>query len=202
MLSFLKKFVPSRLLPPPWSLTLEMLQKIYVNAPAERLEKYWEPLNEAMQEASINTPLRAAAFLAQIGHESAQLKYMSEIWGPTRQQLRYDPPSTLAEKLGNTEKGDGYRYRGAGPLEITGRNNFRAAGKALGIDLEGNPDLARTPKVGFQLACWYWNTRKLNGLADKKNFNAITYKINGGWNGKANRILLYKRALLVMGGQS
>lgn len=73
----------------------------------------------AMDEAQINTPLRIAAFLAQVAHESYEFKYMTEIWGPTDAQKRYEPPSTLATKLGNTQPGDGKRYMGRGPIQLT-----------------------------------------------------------------------------------
>lgn len=165
----------------------------------KRLEAYYPLLVAAMQEADITTPARVAAFLAQVAHESDEFRYMSEVWGPTTQQLRYDPPTTLAKRLGNIAKGDGYRYRGAGPIQVTGRENFRVAGAALGLDLEGDPEQAFTPAVGFRLACWYWTSRQLNALADAKSFDRITLKINGGYNGKAQRDAYYARACQVLG---
>jgi len=155
-----------------------------------------------MDEAKINTPLRIAAFLAQIGHESDELKYMAEIWGPTDAQKRYDPPSTLATKLGNVRVGDGYRYRGAGPLQLTGRYNYRVYGLDLGVDLESNPDLARTPAIGFRVACLYWTKNGLNVLADsgtQEAFDKITKRINGGFNGKTQRDTYWVKARKVLG---
>lgn len=183
-------------------LTLDQLKQIFSKAPAARLTKYEPLLRKALEEAQINTPLRIAAFLAQIGHESYELRYMEEVWGPTAQQLRYDPPTTLAKKLGNTEPGDGKKFSGAGPLQITGRANFREYGQALGLDLENNPDLARTPEVGFRLACLYWKKKGLNTLADlgtQEAFDKITLKINGGYNGKAHRDAYWLRARKVLG---
>lgn len=164
-----------------------------------KVDLYTTYLNKAMDESEINTPLRVAAFLAQIAHESDQLKFMSEIWGPTSAQIRYDPPSSLSKRLGNIRLGDGYKYRGAGPLQLTGRANYAACGKALGLDLENNPDLARTPEVGFRTAAWFWKVNKLNELADIPNFDAVTKKINGGYNGKAARDAYYIRAKATLG---
>lgn len=180
-------------------LTLEQLKRIYNKAPADRLQKYYQPLCTALTAAGIDTPLREAAFLAQIGHESDELRYMAEVWGPTPQQLRYDPPTKLAAKLGNMEPGDGYRFRGAGPLQITGRENFRRAGKALGLDLESHPEQAFTPAVGFKLAAWFWDTHGLNKFADAQDFDAITLRINGGYIGKEDRDRRYVIARHVLG---
>jgi predicted chitinase len=124
---------------------------------------------------------------------------MSEVWGPTPQQLRYDPPTKLAAKLGNTQAGDGYRFRGAGPLQLTGRENFRRAGKALGLDLEAHPELAFTPEVGFRLAAWFWREHGLNELADARDFDKITLRINGGYNGKDDRDRRYAIATHILG---
>jgi predicted chitinase len=171
----------------------------------------------AMQEAQITTPQRQAAFLAQVALESGEFRYMAEVWGPTAQQLRYDPPTTLAKRLGNIHPGDGFRYRGAGPIQLTGRENFRRAGQALGLDLEGSPELAHTPAVGFRIAAWYWTTRNLNALSDQltldpdqditpgavtvataRTFDKITLKINGGFNGRDIRNSYYRRACQVL----
>jgi predicted chitinase len=193
-------------------VTFDQLRKIYTHAPAERLQHYLDPLNAAMDEGRINTPERIAAFLAQIGHESMELRYMEEVWGPTATQLKYERPKgaplatvkpfPLWQRLGNTEPNDSFRFRGSGPIQLTGRSNFRIAGKALGLDLENNPDLARTPAVGFRLAVWFWGSRGLNVLADQKTqfaFDGITLKINGGYNGKSERDAYWERAERVLG---
>lgn len=179
----------------------------------------------ALEEAKINTLPRMAAFLAQCGHESGEFKYMEEIWGPTPQQLRYDPPTTLAAKLGNLNPGDGYKYRGAGPIQVTGRAQFKEAGKALGLDLEGHPEQAFTPAVGFRMAAWFWNKKGLNTYADQltmdvtndltapqelvaaiaeksmkrcKPFDWITQRINGGFNGRDDRNRRYAEICRVL----
>ena len=103
--------------------------------------------------------------------------------------------------LGNTQPGDGVRYKGRGPIQITGRANYRAAGRALGLDLEGNPVLAQKPSVGFKTALWFWNTKSLSNYADcsQSNFDVITKRINGGYNGKADRDQKYAKAKAVLG---
>lgn len=164
-----------------------------------KVDLYLQFITKAMEESEITTPLRQAAFLAQIAHESDELKYMSEVWGPTPAQIRYDPPSSLSKRLGNIQIGDGFKYRGAGPLQLTGRANYRTCGRDLGLDLEGNPDMARTPEVGFRIAAWYWKSHKLNQLADKPDFDAITKAVNGGFNGKASRDAYYIRAKVYLG---
>lgn len=152
----------------------------------------------AMEEAEINTKGRIAAFLAQVAHESAEFKYMEEVWGPTPQQLKYEPPSQSAARLGNTQAGDGFRYRGRGPVQITGRENYRLCGQALGVDLVAKPELLCTPEYAFRSACWYWTKRKLNSLADAGDFSGITQRINGGYNGLESRLEFYNRALAVL----
>src|SRR5262245_47696692 len=151
-------------------------------------------LQQAMDEFSITSPPRMAAFLAQLAHESGQLRYMEEIWGPTPAQCRYEPVSRLAARLGNTEPGDGKRFKGRGPIQLTGRANYRRYGRALGVDLVGQPELAATPQVGFRVAGLFWKQNGLNELADAQRFKAITRRINGGFNGLADRINFYERA--------
>ncbi len=142
----------------PFAVTDAELQQIMPRLPKEKRDLYLPFLNKAMADHSINTPLRVAAFLAQIAHESAELKYMEEIWGPTKQQKKYEPPSDVATRLGNTEKGDGYRFRGRGPIQITGGANYKKYGDLLGVDLVANPDLAAQPQYAFQIAALYWET--------------------------------------------
>lgn len=157
-------------------------------------------LQSAMLEAGITTKLRIAAFLAQVGHESGEFRFMEEIWGnaPTSAQMRYEPPSTLATRLGNTQKGDGFKFKGRGPIQLTGRDNYKKCGKALGVDLENYPEKAAEWDCGFRVAGWYWTTRNLNALADTGDFDGITKKINGGFNGKKERDSFYKLALSVL----
>ena len=159
-----------------------------------RIPLFVEPLNAAMDEFEINTSQREAAFIAQIAHESGQLVWLREIWGPTDVQRTYEPPSTKATKLGNTQPGDGYGYRGRGLIQVTGRANYRACGAALGVDLETNPDLLASPILACRSAAWFWKSHGLNELADGGEFKAITIRINGGLTGEADRLAFYGRA--------
>ncbi len=106
-----------------------------------------------------DTALRLAHFLAQVGHESGSFKYMEEIASGAAYEGRAD--------LGNTQPGDGKLFKGRGPLQITGRNNYRTFGRQIGIDIERHPELAAVPSIGLHLACAYWGNRSLNALADK-----------------------------------
>lgn len=180
-------------------LTDSQLQQIMPTLPAQKRQMYLPFLNIIMPQYDITSPLRQAAFLAQIAHESGELKFWEEIWGPTAAQKRYEPPSDLATRLGNTQPGDGKRYKGRGPIQITGRFNYRKYGQLLSLDLEGNPDLAATTQVGFETACQFWKLNGLNELADIPNFTAITKKINGGLNGQADREKYYARAKQALG---
>jgi predicted chitinase len=173
------------------SVSVEQLRSIMPNLSDARARELMPHLNAAMQEAGINTPRRQAAFLAQLAHESGEFRWMEEIASGAAYEGRTD--------LGNTEPGDGMRFKGRGPIQLTGRSNYRAAGQALGIDLESNPTRAADPDVGFRTAAWYWNNRNLNQYADAGNFDAITYRVNGGYNGKAERDAYYNRALQVLG---
>jgi predicted chitinase len=180
-------------------ITESQLQQIMPALPATKRQQYLPHLNEAMQEFGIDSMLRTAAFLAQLAHESAQFRFMEEIWGPTDAQRRYEPVTKLAERLGNTQPGDGLRYKGRGPIQITGRANYRRYGELLGKDLEASPETASAPEIGFAIAALYWATNRLNELADKEDFLAITKRINGGTNGLEERERYYARAKEVLG---
>ncbi|MBL4981692.1 glycoside hydrolase family 19 protein [Pseudomonas fluorescens] len=151
-------------------------------------------LNTAMNRYGIVGALRAAAFIAQIGHESGQLRYVREIWGPTAQQARYEGRADL----GNTVKGDGSKYRGRGLIQITGRANYIACGEALGLDLVNRPEQLEQPQYAAMSAAWFWSTHGLNTLADQGDFVKITRRINGGINGLEDRQALYDKALEVL----
>ena len=151
-------------------------------------------LNAAMGHYQIVGAKRVAAFIAQIGHESGQLKYVKEIWGPTVAQAKYEG----RKDLGNTVAGDGSKYRGRGLIQITGRANYMTCGEALGLDLIKQPELLEKPQHACMSAAWFWATKGLSTLADAGQFDKITQRINGGQNGAADRQALYARALKVM----
>lgn len=133
----------------------------------------------------LDTPLRLAHFMAQIAHESGGLRYMEELGGATY-FAKYDDAKRFPG-LGNTAPGDGARYHGRGPIQLTGRANYRTFGRKVGIDIEAHPDVVALPSFGLLIACMYWDDRKLNALADADDVVAITKRINGGANGLADR---------------
>jgi len=181
-------------------VTPELLQACTGASPAVA-QTFAPYMGAAMQEFVIDTPKRQAAFLAQYGHETGGLKWMVELWGdkPTPAQARYEPPGDKAAELGNTQPGDGFRYRGRGLPQLTGRGNYRRAGPTLGADLEQFPDLAAEPLMACRLGGWYWQTHGLNALADADLFVTLTKRINGGTNGLADRLKRWKAAKAALG---
>lgn len=157
-------------------------------------------LNTAMSHHQITTPERTAAFLAQIGHESAQLLYVREM-GSDHYLSKYDT-GTLAARLGNTPEadGDGQKYRGRGLIQITGRRNYLLCSRALFGDdrLLLQPQLLEQPQWACESAAWFWQSNGLNELADRDQFTAITLRINGGLNGLDERLRLWARAKAVL----
>ncbi len=154
------------------------------------------PLEDAMAEFEINTPKRQAAFLAQIGHESGGLQWTKEIWGPTETQLRYE---YRRDDLGNNEVGDGERFLGRGPIQITGRRNYARCGAALGLDLISDPDLLELAPAGSRAAGWFWRSHGLNELADMGDFARITLRVNGSLETLAPRMALWTKAKAALG---
>lgn len=146
----------------------------------------------------ITTPHRIAAFLGTIAEESGALMYTRELWGPTPAQERYEPPHEKAAELGNTEPGDGYRFRGRGLIQITGRANYQTASDALGHDFVSSPDSVRSPDNAMQTACWWWKTHGCNELADVPDFEAVTRRVNGGLTHYDRRKAYYDRALAAL----
>lgn len=161
----------------------------------DRAMQWLAPLSDAMHEFGIDTPTRKAAFLSQIGHESGGLRYSKEIWGPTPAQLRYEGRADL----GNIHPGDGSKYRGRGFIQITGRSNYEAAGKALHLDLVNHPEILEEPEMCAVSAAWWWKSHGLNEMADVGDFPAITKRINGGMNGYAERFTLWEKAKTALG---
>lgn len=157
-------------------------------------------LNAAMDLYRINSPQRTAAFLAQIGHESGELRYVREL-GSDQYLSKYDT-GTLAARLGNTPEadGDGQKYRGRGLIQITGRRNYLACSQALFGDdrLLRHPELLEQPQWAAESAAWFWQGNGLNELADKDQFTTITRRINGGLNGLEDRLQLWARAKVVL----
>jgi putative chitinase len=179
-------------------ITQQQLLQILPNA--RRQAGVFAPvLNTAMQRFQIVGTKRVAAFIAQIGHESGQLVYMREIWGPTPAQSKYEGRADL----GNTATGDGFKYRGRGLIQVTGRANYAACGEAMGLDLINHPELLEQPQYACLSAAWFWATHGLNTLADVGDNANIGSIINTGRkgrvpNGAQDREVLYAKALTVL----
>jgi putative chitinase len=167
---------------------------VATGARIDRATTFLPFLVTAMWEFEINTPRRIAAFLAQIGHESGGLHWLVELWGPTPAQARYE----TRYDLGNIAPGDGYKYRGRGVIQITGRDNYRRAGEALGANLITSPERLGEPSLACRSAGWFWRAHGCNELADAGKFEAITRVINGGLTGYAERLGLWERAKEVL----
>jgi predicted chitinase len=171
-------------------VTDDELRQIMPNCAAAKRADYLPFIQQAMQEFEITSYLREAAFLAQLAHESGELRYMEEIASGAAYEGRKD--------LGNTQPGDGKRYKGRGPIQLTGRANYKKYGDLLSLDLINNPTVAATKEVGFRIAGQFWKLNGLNPLADQQDFKQITKRINGGYNGLDDRTKYYNRAKQVL----
>lgn len=162
----------------------------------ERAARFAPYLSAGMAFYGIDTPARQAAFLAQIGHESGGLRYVSEIWGPTPAQRRYEG----RKDLGNTRPGDGSRFRGHGLIQTTGRKNHALVRDRLRERFDNVPDFEQEPAAltdtqwASLSACDYWDMRSLNAHADAGDFETISRKINGGLNGYEDRCVRWEAA--------
>ena len=142
-------------------------------------------LKAAMDKAGYTDQTERAMFLAQMAHESGNFKYDEEIHDGSNYEGRSD--------LGNTQPGDGVRYKGRGYIQLTGRANYRHYGKKLGVDLEGQPELAKRPDIAAAVAVGYWNERVNREAARQGDVRTVTKNINGGYNGLADREAKFKK---------
>jgi len=182
-------------------ITLEQLEECaYLSTDKRRLEAIG-PLNETLRVYQINTPERISAFLAQVLHESGSFRYLEELASGKDYEYRSD--------LGNLEKGalaaahrknttTGPFYKGRGWIQITGYYNYVACGKALELDLINDPYLLSTYPYAALSAGWFWNIHNCNSYADIGDFNKTTKIINGGYNGKEERLAFYEHNLHVL----
>lgn len=170
-------------------MTLDQLIKIMPYARA-RAQTFLAPLNAAMAEFGITTPARQASFLAQVGHESGQLRYVLELASGAAYEGSKD--------LGNTDAGDGIRFKGRGLIQITGLANYKACGAGLRLDLVSHPELLEQPVNACRSAGWFWMPRGLNELADAGDQMKVTRRIKGGTNGLADRLALFEVAKRVL----
>lgn len=152
-------------------MRIDQLQQIMPQS-GSRAARFLNPLNSCMSEFGIDSGLRMAAFLATVAHESGQLVYMRELASGSAYEGRKD--------LGNTQPGDGVRFKGRGPIQITGRANYAACGKALGLDLISNPELLEIPENGCRAAAWFWSSNNLNKWADAGDFDGVSDIVNRG----------------------
>lgn len=134
-------------------------------------------LNSAMDEFHIDTPLRQAAFLAQVGHESGELRYVKELASGEAYEGRKD--------LGNTFPGDGVKYKGRGLIQITGRTNYTAVMLALDVDCLEHPEVLETPENACRASAWWWKEHGLNEVADSGDIDAVSDIVNRGHRTKA-----------------
>ncbi len=201
------------------AVTLEQLDSFFENTDTELLETLVDPLNAALDRYEINTPERVAMFMAQVGHESGGLKRREENLNYSAQRLtqvfpKYfrdvDPndyarnPEKIANRVygnrmgnGDEESGDGYRYRGRGFIQLTGKNNYQAFANAMGMTLDEAVEYLETAEGAAMSAAWFWDMRGLNADADRGDVVAVTKKINGGTIGLHERQAFYKEALSI-----
>lgn len=180
-------------------ITTDQLQR-GMGITRERAEWWVEHLNEAMSLYGINNRNRIAAFLAQVAVESGSLRWVKEIYGPTRAQLRYEG----RKDLGNVVKGDGKRFIGHGAIQITGRSNHRKVTQWIRMkmpsapDFEANPELLTLPRWAALSAGAFWDWNNLNELADKQAITAVSKRVNGGYNGLLARKRFWNQFLKVL----
>lgn len=180
-------------------ITKEQLAAAY-QCPLSRAD-YWDDwINESMLLWGITERLDIACFLAQLGHESGRLKYAKEIWGNTKAQRRYEG----RRDLGNTKPGDGKRYMGRGPIQITGKANYRKVTVWIrkvvsdAPDFEANPQLLELPRWGSLAAGAFWKWNNLSELGRLGAITKTTRIVNGGYNGLADRKAIFQRLLKVL----
>jgi len=179
-------------------LTKEQLKTIIspVKYDDVRLQQIVDALNQTFQKYAIDTNKRVCHFLAQVLHESGAFRYSAEIWGNTPAQVGYD----TRVDLGNTPEkdGDGFKFRGRGWIQLTGKTNYQLLGKTFGVDFVSNPDLVAKEPYNSLAAGWFWDKRKLNTFADTDDITSITKKINGGLNGFDDRKKWLDKSKLVL----
>lgn len=204
-------------------LTKSVFQRMFPNARPSNLDKYFAALVAGMEKYGINTPMRIAMFMANLGHESGDFSATVEnLTYTTAERINkiFDyafnsveeaapfvrNPQALANHVyagrygnGPSHTGDGWRYRGRGLIGTTFRENYEKTGKALGIDLVRHPELLEQPVYAAYSACWFWQWRGLNEIADSGDFLRVCKKINGGTNGLQDRQIRFAHIKAVMG---
>lgn len=161
------------------------LKQIYPFSTSQNRFKYLPYFNKYLNEYEITTLIRLWSYFAQIGHESAQLRYSEEIANGNAYEGRKD--------LGNVFEGDGIKFKGRGLIQITGRDNYQKLSNAFGIDFIQEPELLQNAEWSVKSSLWFWKIKNLNKIADSEDFELLTRRINGGVNGIKDRLELYER---------
>jgi putative chitinase len=193
------------------------------------VDMWFDALVEILPKYGITTPRRIAHFISQCAHESNNFRSLEENLNYSKESLekvfpRYFGPGkrdaaqyarnpekianyvymdefrSAAGKMGNVQPGDGWRFRGRGLKQLTGRNNYTAFGKSVGMSAEEAATYVATKKGAIESACWFWDTNKLNTIADTDNVVLMTKRINGGDIGLADRQQRYTRAIALLSG--
>jgi len=209
-------------------ITLEQFQAMIPRN--KEAEAWFEAAVELFEEYEINTPNRIAGFMAQCAHESADFtrleenlnyseKALNSVFGRYFGEGKRDAaeyarnPEKIANyvyqdefrskrgAMGNVNDGDGWLFRGRGIKQLTGRNNYTAFGKTVGMSAEEAAEYVATPKGAIESACWFWKTNKLEKWADKGDNVGLTKKINGGTIGLDDRNRRWEEALAILGGE-
>jgi putative chitinase len=200
-------------------ITKEQLQNFFEDTNESIIDSFVDPLNKTCEKFDINSTNRIAMFIAQVGHESGGLNHTKENLNYKAAQLlkifpRYfeniDPvnyehqPEKIANRIysgrmgnGSEESGDGWKFRGRGLIQLTGKENYTKFANALGMDLDAAVDYLETPEGAAMSAGWYWNDRHLNDFADAGDTEKVTRRINGGTIGLQERTDLYNEALTI-----
>ena len=195
-------------------MTAEQLQALGID------QKWLEPLEKTFAKYEINTPQRQAAFIGQCAHESNNFKTLEEnlnysperlmaVWPSrfpdmvTATKYAHNPQAlankVYAGKLGNSRENDGWNFHGRGLIQLTGRENYERCGNSLGVDFASQPNLLALPNYACLSAGWFWSKKGLNDLADIKDYDTMTKRINGGLNGLDDRKAKIAKALSVLG---
>jgi putative chitinase len=192
-----------------------------IGTPADTADKWVPWLNMTMLKYDINTLQRQAMFLAQLAHESGNFKHVSENLNYSAEALRrvfkkYFPTDDLAlmyarqpekianrvyaNRMGNGEEssGDGWKYRGRGLIQLTGKDNYAAFSLKANNNALLEPDLVAQPELAAESAGWFWDANDLNKLSDTGDVRAATRRINGGFNGLADREAKYNKLIILL----
>jgi putative chitinase len=194
----------------------------------KKVDEWYDALADILPKYDITTEARVAGFIAQCAHESGNfmtleenlnykeetlLKIFGRYFGPGKRDAKEYArnPEKIANyvymdefrssKMGNVKEGDGWRFRGRGLKQLTGRENYTNFGKSVNMTAEQAADYVATEKGAIESACWFWNAKKLNAVADTGDVVKMTKIINGGDIGLADRQARYKKAMEVFGGK-